>query len=170
MPDAPSWGWKDTHPMVNINYNDANAYCNWLSEKTGKDYRLPTEAEWEFAARGGNNSNNYTYSGSNDLEEVGWSTDNSGSSTQACGRKKPNELGLYDLSGNVWEWCKDWYDSNYYSNSPSSNPRGPSSGSDRVLRGGCWYYPATDCRVANRSYRDPTNRYIHYGFRVVLYQ
>jgi formylglycine-generating enzyme required for sulfatase activity len=170
MPKAPSWGWKDTHPMVNINFDDANAYCNWMSEKTGKDYRLPTEAEWEFAARGGNNSNNYTYSGSNDLEQVGWSTDNSGGSTQACGRKSPNELGLYDMSGNVSEWCKDWYDPSYYSNSPSSNPRGPSYGFERVLRGCSWYYLYSNCRVAYRYNYPPSYRFDHCGFRVVLSQ
>ena len=170
MPEAPSWGWNDKHPMVNVNFNDANAYCNWLSETTGQNYRLPTEAEWEYAARGGNKSNGYTYSGSNDLEEAGWSSDNAGGQTQACGRKKPNELGLYDMSGNAWEWCKDWYDKSYYENSPSANPRGPSSGTSRVLRGGSWLSAAASCRVASSDSFSPGRRDDLIGFRVVLPQ
>jgi formylglycine-generating enzyme required for sulfatase activity len=168
MPDAPSWGWNDKHPIVNVNFNDANAYCNWLSETTGQNYRLPTEAEWEYAARGGQKSNGYTYSGGNDLEEVGWSSDNAGGQTQAVGRKSPNELGLYDMSGNVWEWCKDWYGT--YAADAQTNPRGPSSGIDRVLRGGSWYYAAAYCRVAFRTYYSPEYRNYRYGFRVVLPQ
>ncbi|MGV8946373.1 MAG: formylglycine-generating enzyme family protein [Lutibacter sp.] len=168
MPDVPSWGWNDKHPMVNVNFNDANAYCNWLSETTGQNYSLPTEAEWEYAARGGNKSNGYTYSGGNDLEEVGWSSDNAGGQTQAVGRKNPNELGLYDMSGNVWEWCKDWY--GYYSADAQTNPRGPSSGASRVLRGGGWGYSAAYCRVARRDYGGPGYRGYDDGFRVVLPQ
>lgn len=170
MPDAPSWGWNDKHPVVNVNFNDATAYCNWLSETTGKNYRLPTEAEWEYAARGGQKSNRYTYSGSNDLEEVGWSTDNAGGQTQATGRKQPNELGLYDMSGNVWEWCKDWYSESYYSSSPLANPRGATSGSDRISRGGAWYGPAARCRVAGRGNSSPEDRRDDSGFRVMLPQ
>ena len=170
MPEAPSWGWQDRHPIVNVTYNDAVAYCNWLGEKFGGDWRLPTEAEWEYAARGGNKSNGYTYSGSNDLESVAWFEDNAGGQTNSVGRKKLNELGIYDMSGNVWEWCRDRYVENYYSNSPSSNPRGPSSGSDRVLRGGSWRINAPYCRVAYRNYGTPDYRNDVYGFRVVLSQ
>jgi formylglycine-generating enzyme required for sulfatase activity len=160
----------DNCPVENVSYIDIQDFIEELNYKTGKKYRLPTEAEWEFAARGGNNSNNYTYSGSSTLSKIGWSSENSENRTHAVGELRPNELGLFDMTGNVWEWCSDWYDSSYYSNSPSSNPRGPSSGSNRVLRGGGWSFTASSCRVANRNYDDPTYRYNYSGFRVVLSQ
>ena len=165
MPEAPSWGWNDKHPMVSVSFDDANAYCNWLSEATCKNYRLPTEAEWEYAARGGSRSSGYSYAGSDDLDEVGWSSDNAGGQTQACGRKKANELGLYDMSGNVWEWCNDWYGD--YISSPATNPKGPTSGSSRVLRGGSWNYAAARCLVADRTGDTPSARFDFNGFRVV---
>ena len=167
MPPAPSWGWNDQHPMVNISFDEANAYCNWLSESTGKNYRLPTEDEWEYAARGGKKSKGYTYAGSNDVDQVGWHNKNAGGQTQTCGSKKPNELGLYDMSGNVWEWCSDWYDASYYSSSPSTNPQGPPSGTVHVLRGGSWSYLPEDCRVANRFHFFRTPEYRGGGLRVV---
>ncbi|MFT6846076.1 MAG: sulfatase modifying factor 1 [Flavobacteriales bacterium] len=170
MPEAPSWGWQDKHPMVNVTYNDAVSYCNWLGETYGGDWRLPTEAQWEFAARGGTKSNKYTYSGSDDLDEVAWYADNAGGKTQSVGRKKANELSLYDMSGNVWEWCKDWYDKDYYASSPSTNPKGATSGANRVLRGGSWYYSATRCRVAYRGTDGPSYRSSFNGFRVALSQ
>jgi len=170
LPSAPEWGINDKHPVVNVNYNDCVAYCNWLGETCGGDWRLPTEAEWEYAARGGNKSSGYTYSGGNDLLQVGWNADNAGGQTQSAGRKKPNELGLYDMSGNVWEWCMDWYSDSYYAASPASNPRGPTSGSRRVLRGGSWDYSAAGCRVADRDNYDPSRRNSRFGFRVVLSQ
>jgi formylglycine-generating enzyme required for sulfatase activity len=168
MPDAPSWGWNDKHPMVMVNYNDAVAYCNWLGEEFGGDWRLPTEAQWEFAARGGNNSKGYTYSGGNDLDEVAWYADNAGGKTQTAGLKKPNELEIYDISGNVWEWCKDWYDD--YSSAAQNNPKGPASGFGRVLRGGSWIGSASECRVAFRSNYGPEYRGVTVGFRVLLSQ
>lgn len=170
LPDAPSWGINDRHPVVYVNYNDCVAYCNWLGETYGGDWRLPTEAEWEYAARGGNKSLGYTYSGGNDMDLLGWYEDNAAGQTMAVGRKKPNELGLYDVSGNVWEWCKDWYDGSYYASSPASNPKGPTSGSNRVLRGGGWGISAAGCRVACRGRNDPSGRYSYNGFRVVLSQ
>jgi formylglycine-generating enzyme required for sulfatase activity len=170
MTEAPSWGWNDKHPMVNVNYNDAVSYCNWLGEKYGGDWRLPTEAEWEYAARGGNKNTGYTYAGSDELEKVGWFADNAGGQPQSVGRKKPNELGIFDMSGNVWEWCKDWYSESYYSNSPSQNPKGAASGTARVLRGGSWDDAAAYCRVAFRDRNGPSSRGNRYGFRVVLSQ
>jgi len=167
MPDPTSWGWNDKHPMVLVSFDDANAYCNWLSEATGKNFRLPTEAEWEYAARGGIKSSGYTYAGSDDLDEAGWSSDNAGGQTQECGRKKANELGLHDMSGNVWEWCKDWYSETYYSSSPATNPKGPTSGSYRVLRGGSWFNAASYCRVASRNRGTPSGGDPDFGFRVV---
>jgi formylglycine-generating enzyme len=168
MPEAPSWGWQDNNPMVNVSWNDAVAYCDWLSDKMDGLYRLPTEAEWEYAARGGKNSKGFKYSGGQSMHSVGWFSENSNSRTQAVASKKPNELGIYDMSGNVWEWCSDWYGKDYYANSPSSNPRGPSSGSSRVLRGGGWYSDAARCRVARRYGSTPDYRNFNGGFRVVL--
>ncbi len=159
---------EDRHPVIYVSWNDAVAYCTWLSNKTGKTYRLPTEAEWEYAARGGANKNSYTYSGSNNIDEVAWYGDNASQNTHEVGLKKANELGLYDMSGNVWEWCSDRYSANYYSSSPSNNPTGFNSGTTRTLRGGCWrlniQYGRVTCRGVNES-GDPIS---DCGFRVAL--
>lgn len=175
---------KDHNPVESVNWFEAVAFCNKLSKLAGlgeaysikgenielikdaKGYRLPTEAEWEYAARGGPLSNGYEYAGSNDLDEVGWYGGNSNDSTQPVGQKKPNELGLFDMSGNVWEWCWDWYNVKYYAESPEKNPKGPEKGSDRVLRGGSWYSSADSCRTADRGSGDPSYRINRYGFRV----
>lgn len=152
------------HPVIHVSWNDAVAYAQWLSQKTGKTWRLPTEAEWEYAAKGGQN---HTYTGSESIDDVGWYSGNSGNQTHLVGQKKPNGFGLYDMTGNVWEWCSDWYSDSYYKSSPSSNPQGPSSGSGRVDRGGSWHDNAEDCRVADRGYSAPGNRYYAVGFRLV---
>ncbi len=138
-----------------------------LCDFNANGYRLPTEAEWEYAARGGNNSLGYNYSGSEYLDEVGWYTINSTSETQEVGKKQPNELGIYDMSGNVWEWCWDWYSRSYYSSSSRTDPRGPEAGSSRVLRGGSWFNNAEYCRVSTRRRDDPDNSHVSYGFRLV---
>ncbi len=156
------------NPVINVSWNDAVAFCKWLSKETGQHYRLPTEAEWEYAARGGNRSSGYKYAGSNNIDQVAWYWENSGKKTHPVGQKKPNELGIYDMSGNVWEWCSDWYGKNYYGSSPQNNPQGPSSGSYRVARGGSWSYYARDCRVAYRYGLSPGFRIIYLGFRLVL--
>ncbi|MEO1589641.1 MAG: SUMF1/EgtB/PvdO family nonheme iron enzyme, partial [Bacteroidota bacterium] len=135
---------------------------HWIQESKG--YRLPTEAEWEYAARGGEKSQPSEYAGSPDLDQVGWYTANSEGETQAVGQKRPNALGLYDLSGNVWEWCWDWYDN--YSQEPQIDPTGPEGGSFRVFRGGSWSHGADGCRVASRSYLHPSSRYHFFGFRL----
>ena len=141
-------------------------YCSWLSAKEGVTYRLPTEAEWEFAARGGNLSKGFDYSGSNNPDEAGWNYENSGEVPHAVGLKVPNELGIYDMSGNVWEWCSDWHGE--YPGTAQTNPQGPSTGQTRVLRGGCYGYPASDSRVIRRYGSDPSfNSSPYYGFRVV---
>jgi formylglycine-generating enzyme required for sulfatase activity len=129
---------------------------------------LPTEAEWEYAARGGNKSKGYRYSGSNDIDAVGWYDDNSGGKTHPVAQKQPNELGLYDMSGNVWEWCSDWYSDSYYRSSPKNDPQGPNSGKYRVLRGGRRDGSDDGCRVANRNGYYPDRRGL--GFRLVLSQ
>ncbi len=172
------------HPVLYVSWYDAVAYCNWLSEQQGlrkvytirgreveadwsaNGYRLPTEAEWEYAARGGAESKGYKYAGSNNLDEVAWFGENSGGKTRPVGEKKPNELGLHDMSGNVREWCWDWRAA--YTSSSKTNPRGPESGSDRVLRGGSWINIAESCRVSYRSSDLPVNRLVVIGFRVAF--
>ena len=161
--------WKgDNLPVENVSWNDCQTFLLKLNAMTGKTFRLPTEAEWEFAARGGNRSRGYQYSGSNVLSDVAWYYDNSGSKTHNVGTKAPNELGIYDMSGNVWEWCQDWKGS--YSSSAQTNPKGPSSGSYRVDRGGSWFNFAWSCRVACRYCHTPDYRYFDLGFRLALSQ
>jgi formylglycine-generating enzyme required for sulfatase activity len=166
----------DRWPAVYVGWGDAVAFCVWLTETEkcagrlprGFVYRLPTEAEWEYAARGGNRSLGYAYSGSNNLDEVGWYDGNSGNKTHPVGRKKANELGLHDMSGNVWEWCQDWYDAEYYERSPALDPTGPPSGSSRVFRGGSWRRDTAACQVTNRLTYTPSCAGNYLGFRVVL--
>ena len=168
MGSNPS-NWKgDNLPVENVSWNDCQTFLRKLNAMTGKNFRLPTEAEWEFAARGGNRSRGYQYSGSNVLSYVAWYDDNSGSKTHNVGTKAPNELGIYDMSGNVREWCQDWKGS--YSSSAQTNPKGPSSGSFRVLRGGSWYYLARDCRVTIRNSGAPDLWDDDLGLRLVLSQ
>ena len=156
MPDLPEWGWIDDHPIANVSWNDAVAYTEWLSREYGGNWRLPTEAEWEYAARGGNKSNGYEYSGSNNIGEVAWYTNNSGRKTHPTGAKRPNELGIYDMTGNVWEWCNDlWF-------------REEESSSRRRIRGGSWDNTWPGCRVAFGNYYNPDYRSFSIGFRVVL--
>lgn len=155
---------QDNHPVIHVSWNDAKAYCDWLSEKSGKTYRLPTEAEWEYGARGGNQSKGYEYAGSNNVGDVGCYSSNSGNKTHAVGEKLPNELGLYDMTGNVWEWCSDWYGA--YPFGSQTNPTGPTSGSYRVMRGGSWNVAPRLCRVAYRSDFTPGYRSNALGFRL----
>lgn len=163
---SSTYGVGSDYPMYYVNWKEAQEFCKKLSQLTGKTYVLPTEAQWEYAARGGVKSRGYKYSGSNTIGNVAWYIYNSSSSTHPVATKQPNELGLYDMSGNVWEWCSDWY--GYYSSESQSNPTGPSTGSHRVLRGGSWNSYAGGCRVSNRPYDLPSSRYNCPGFRVVL--
>jgi formylglycine-generating enzyme required for sulfatase activity len=155
------------YPVVFVNWDDATRYAQWLSKKTGKKYRLPTEAEWEYAAKGGNVSKGYTYAGSNDMEEVAWYNENSGDKTHPVGEKKANELGLHDMSGNVWEWCADWWPGSYTSEA-QTNPSGPDWGVHRVLRGGSYFGNPQHCRAASRGNSGPYSRNNYFGFRLVL--
>ncbi len=152
------------YPMYYVSWEEAQAFCSELSRITGRTYCLPTEAQWEYAARGGKNADGTKYSGSSSVDAVAWYD---GNSTHPVKNKQANSLGLYDMSGNVWEWCSDWYGSPYNVND-TNNPTGPSSGTYRVLRGGWWGYYALFCRVSNRDYDIPDGRYADNGFRVVV--
>lgn len=168
MGSNPSYFKGDNLPVERVSWNDCQTFINRLNSYTGRNFRLPTEAEWEFAARGGNYSRHYKYSGSNYIGDVAWYGGNSGSSTHPVGTKQPNELGLYDMSGNVWEWCSDWYGS--YSSYSQNDPTGPNSGSSRVLRGGSWGYYARICRSSDRYDSSPGDRNYFLGLRLVLSQ
>ena len=155
----------DDCPVDQVSLNDIQEFISKLNKKTGKTYRLPTEAEWEYAAKGGNQGKGYTYSGSNNIDDVAWNLDNSGSKTHQVGQKQPNELGLYDMSGNVYERCSDWY--GMYLSGSQTNPEGPSSGYCRVIRGGSWGFDAKRCRASGRVSLIDSPRG-HIGFRVVI--
>ena len=154
-------------PVERVSWYECQEFVSRLNSLTGRTFRLPTEAEWEYAARGGKKSSHYKYSGSGNIGNVAWYKDNSGSSsTHPVGTKSPNELGIYDMSGNVWEWCSDRYGD--YSAGAQTNPQGPSSGSYRVLRGGSWYNSARLCRVSYRVNDDPGRSNYGLGLRLVL--
>ena len=155
MGSNPSNWEGDNLPVEMVSWKDCQKFITKLNRLTGQKFRLPTEAEWEYAARGGKLSKGYKYSGSNTLGDVAWHEENSDGKTHPVATKQPNELGLYDMSGNVYEWCQDWYNSSYYSSSPGDNPTGPSSGSSRVNRGGCRVFPAFTCLVFHRSHDWP---------------
>ncbi len=161
-------------PVTNVSWESAIKFCNWMSDnelidkyyiiqsdssafkvtinENSKGYRLPTEAEWEYAARGGEKRAKWAFSGSNDYKEVAWMKTNSSLTPHEVGLKKPNDLGIYDMSGNVWEWCWDFYDKSYYKNSPEQDPKGSDKGTDRVYRGGCWTSSQDDLRLTVRQH------------------
>ena len=176
---------SDSHPVVNVSWNDAMEFCNWLSRKEGKTYRLPTEAEWEYACRAGTTTRYFHGNDSEGLEKVGNVADaafetqfpelegairaNDGYAyTSPVGSFSPNTFGLYDMHGNVWEWCADWYDPEFYAMSPTNDPGGPVTGGERVYRGGGWFNCARGFRSASRSGSQPENRNLTLGFRVFV--
>ena len=169
MGNNPSYFSGSTRPVEQVSWNTiVNSFIPALNALTGRTFRLPTEAEWEYAARGGNQSHGYKYAGSNTIGNVAWYSFNSGSQTHPVATKSPNELGLYDMSGNVGEWCSDWYGS--YGSGSQTNPQGPTSGSGRVLRGGSWNSYARSCRVSCRLDNTPGYSDSNRGFRLVLSQ
>jgi sulfatase modifying factor 1 len=189
----PGFAQTDDHPVVNVSWHDADAFCKWLSRKEGKTYRLPTEAEWEYACRAGTTTPYFHGADPEGLAAVGNVADGTAKAkfsswswtinardgyvyTAPVGKFRPNAFGLYDMHGNVWEWCADWYAGDYYRNSPVDDPQGPSSGSPqgwssgsaRIHRGGSWLYAAGDCRSAFRGRFDPSHRINLLGFRLAL--
>lgn len=185
MGGNPSYFEGSKLPVEQVSWDDCQTFIRKLNQLTGANFRLPTEAEWEYAARGGNKSRGYKYSGSNNINDVAWYWENSGDrvlsggwdaasilnndcKTHTVGSKSPNELGIYDMSGNVYEWCQDWYRG--YSSGSQTNPQGLSSGSYRVIRGGSWDDSAQGCRVSIRSNSSPFNCNIYLGFRLVVSQ
>ena len=174
MGNNPSYFEGDDRPVEKVSWHDCQEFIRKLNAISGRVFRLPTEAEWEYVARGGAKSAGYKYSGSNDINAVAWYKVNAcdkgeGSpdyGTHVVKTKQPNELGIYDMSGNVWEWCFDWYGN--YTAAAQSNPRGPSAGSYRVCRGGSWYSGAGYCRSSYRNNDGPGNRYGDLGLRLVL--
>lgn len=166
LPAPPAYGWKDDAPIANITWNDAIDYTKWLTSTTGKNYRIPTEAEWEFAARGGNLSRGTSFSGSDVIDSVGWYNGNSNNETHAVGKLKANELGLYDMNGNVWEWTNDDYYT--YDTASVTNPKGSPKGKEIIFKGGGIMEPATYNRIGMRGQtNDRLYLYRDLGLRVV---
>ena len=166
MGSNPSIFEGDNLPVETVSWNDCQEFISKLNSMTGRKFRLPTEAEWEYAARGGKKSRSYQYSGSSNISDVAWYDGNSGSKTHPVGTKQANELGIYDMSGNVYEWCLDWYGS--YSSSSQTNPTGADSGSSRVCRCGGWGSYARGCRLSYRYNFTPDDRRVYLGLRLAL--
>jgi len=158
--------WKD-NPVTNVIWDDCQKFIKKLNAITGKKYRLPTEAEWEYAARGGKLSKGFKYAGSNDINEVAWYNENSNGKIHPVKEKKPNELGIYDMSGNIWEWCNDWYADYRLNEAYSKNPQGPDGGVLKVVRGGSWSNNAVNCLVARRFSWNHDFRFNDEGFRLL---
>ena len=174
MVAKPLSGFIEDAPICQVTWDDAYDYCEWLSIVTGKKYRLPTEAEWEFAAKGGTKSKNFEYAGSDFLEKVGWVNKKSGVDIRRTGSLYPNELGIYDMSANAWEWCSDWYDEGYYNkfkifpNLSTNNVTGPTTGTKKVNRGGASSQEEKYCKTTSRNSNTPDSKFANLGFRVVL--
>jgi formylglycine-generating enzyme required for sulfatase activity len=170
MGTTPSGKYCADCPVVNVTWFDVQMFINKLNQLSDKNYRLPNEAEWEYAAKGGNKGHGYIYSGANEANEVAWYDSVRTKEIRPVGGKKANELGIFDLSGDVWQWCTDWFDEKYYANSPSNGPTGPSVATkEKVVRGGSWWGPRRDCRAANRDKFPPESKDDDVGFRIVRY-
>jgi len=163
---SPGFTQEVSHPVVCVSWSDAVQYAEWLTRKDNKSYRLPSEAQWEYAARGGGRIERYA--GGDDVDALAWYSANADGTTHPVGQKKPNSLGLYDMSGNVWQWCADWYSQSYYRQGPRNYPKGPSEGKKRVFRGGSWFYDARGVRASYRDFAPADYRSSYLGFRLVL--
>ncbi len=163
----PGYAVTEDLPVTQITWNDATAYCKWLSAQEKTTYRLPSEAEWEYACRAGTTTQYSFGDDANLLEQFGWFYKNAGGKSHPVGTKSANAFGLRDMHGNLYEWCHDVYDEKWYERPATSDPRGPISGANRVIRGGTWPYPASYCRSAARYFNTPSSRSAYYGFRCV---
>ncbi len=168
MGENPSHGYGvgSNYPVYYVSWDDCQVFISKLNQLTGRNFKLPTEAQWEYAARGGDASNDYKYAGGNSVGNVAWYKDNSGDQSQLIAQKQANELGLYDMSGNVYEWCGDWFGD--YTVSTQTNPRGPAEGTYRVMRGGSWFGFDRNLRVSYRSYNTPDIRDSYIGLRLAM--
>lgn len=166
MENSTSHSTEDNLPIRMVSWKDCQQFIKRLNQLTGQNFRLPTEAEWEYAARGGNKSKGYKYAGSNDIYEVAWHLSNSGHNPHIVASKFPNELGIYDMSGNVWEWCQDWKEN--YSSSHQDNTQVPAEETLRVFRGGSFDYDARSCRVSYRGSGATNFKFFNLGFRICL--
>lgn len=167
MRDDPSYYISNSRPVECVTWSDCQSFIKELNILTGKRFRLPTEAEWEYAARGGSRTKGFNYSGSNEIGDVAWNMDNSSDITHEVRLKMPNELGIYDMSGNVWEWCDDWFGD--YEKSAQINPKGPSSGSHKIVRGGSYFCDEeTCCCPWYRAWLFPDKAYYNLGFRIAM--
>lgn len=166
MDNNPSSMKGSNRPVHNVSWYDCMEFIETLNTVSGRKFRLPTEAEWEYAARGGNRSKGFRFAGSNNVEKVAWNAESAGIELYYVMQRQPNELGIFDMSGNVWEWCNDVYAP--YSNKAQTNPKGPEYGDDRVLRGGSWQSSRTDCRVSSRKNAIPYDRQETYGLRLAV--
>lgn len=165
----PSWFVQTSNkPVQNVSKEDCENFINSLNKRTSHTFSLPTEAQWEYAARGGSKTKHYKFSGSNSIDEVGWYSDNAEKEVHEVALKLPNELGIYDMTGNVWEWCSDFYDEFYYTNSDFNNPTGPTTGNYYVFRGGSYDMSERNSRITTRNFRVPTYHYGHLGLRLVM--
>lgn len=163
----PGFLQTDKHPVTCVSWQDVSEYLEWKRQKTGLRYRLPTEAEWEYAARGGGLHMKFS-SRPKEMNQYAWYSTNANKKTHPIGKKKSNGLGLYDMSGNVWEWTQDRYSETYYASAERSNPQGPETGKGRVMRGGSWYVSAQGLLPSHRNWTYPNKRYTSLGFRLVL--
>lgn len=161
---SPGFAQTDDHPVVCVSWNDAVAYAAWFSQQHQRHFRLPTEAEWEYAARSGGKQQRYA--GSDTVSDVAWYAGNAGNMTHPVGQKQANGLGLFDMSGNVWQWTADWYGATYYRSSPRLNPSGPATGTKRVFRGGSWFFDARGVRTTYRDFYYPDYCSSYLGFRL----
>jgi formylglycine-generating enzyme required for sulfatase activity len=164
----PSFPQAGDHPVIQVSWEDANAFCAWLSKRSGNKVVLPTEAQWEYACRAGSRAKYFFGSKDSELDDYAWYRKNSHTSSHPVGEKKPNAWGLYDMYGNVWEWCADRYSDEYYAHSPTDDPTGPAKGTGRVVRGGSWDAPALRCRSARRAPFDPLRADYLLGLRIAF--